>query len=152
MKFLLFLFIVAGIVCMGAGSVKVYQGLNSKNWTPVEATMLKSEVDSHLRKKKRRYRVKVLYQYEWEGKAYQSEQLSLGGYGLGRSRHAAEEVRDEFPKGKAVTAYVKQGDPESAVLKPGTSFGACLVPLLGLLFAGVSFWLSSTAKSKQTNG
>lgn len=114
--------------------------------------MLKSEVDSHLRKKKRRYRVKVLYQYEWEGKAYQSEQLSLGGYGLGRSRHAAEEVRDEFPKGKAVTAYVKQGDPESAVLKPGTSFGACLVPLLGLLFAGVSFWLSSTAKSKQTNG
>ena len=149
MKFLFLLFVVAGIACIGVGSVKVHQGLSSKGWIPVEATMLKSEVDSHLRKKKRRYRVKVLYQYEWEGRSYQSEQLSFSGFGSSRSRYDAEKAHDEFPQGKTVTAYVKPGDPETAVLKPGTSFAACFVPLLGLIFTGASFWLLAPGKAKR---
>ena len=100
--------------------LKVGQALK---WPTVPGEITSSEVQSgterHHRKPIKTYAAAIRYTYEVDGKAYESDQIQLGGSSETSQPGEFERMVKRYPEGKHVKVYYDPSDPATATLEPG---------------------------------
>lgn len=155
MHWLIFLpFLLIGIFLLCFAATNVQQHLSAQSWQPVQATMLARGVSHEITADGRAKiggtsRMSGAYAYAWQGKRYESDQLSFSKMRTRNIDPGDWEARlDELlgPPGSTFTAYVNPLAPAQAVVlrdvrwfEVGVAigFGLLLVFLMSaLLFGG----------------
>ncbi|MBW8877436.1 MAG: DUF3592 domain-containing protein [Acidobacteria bacterium] len=115
----------------------VMEYLASRSWQETTCTVLSSQVGTHSGSESATYSVDVVYTYNFEGRAYQSDRYGfLGGSSSGRE--GKEEIVARYPPGARVSCWVDPVHPEQAVLsrEPSAEWLIGLVPFVFLLLGG----------------
>jgi len=121
-------------VAIGAG-MAIVQARRLKNYLPVPAVVLDTEVTSHSGSKGgRTYGPKVTYEYKTpSGPRKSSKTLALEYSSSNRSW--AERIIARYPTGSATLAYIDPGDDDNVFLVHETAF----VPYIFILFPMIFF-------------
>ena len=111
-------------VLAGYGTVRMWRKVGqSHKWPTVPGEIVSSELESeteqHHHKPITTYAAAIRYAYEIEGKAYESDQIQLGGTSETSQPREFERMVERYPKGKRVTVYYDPDDPATATLEPG---------------------------------
>ncbi|QDU32624.1 hypothetical protein KS4_06580 [Poriferisphaera corsica] len=104
--------------------------------TPGIVTSSNIDVDSDS------YRAKIVFEYEVNGKAYESDTYRFGTIGTSNSG-TSKAVKKRFPAGQEVTVYYDANDPERAVLVTGlqkVDYVLCIF-LMPFVCVGIGIWL-----------
>jgi len=150
------LFIIAGgFLAMGL-FVTLYFGLptlklakSSGSWPKTSGVVMQSSIEtkrssSHRRGRRSRtsYSPKIQFEYTVDGKQYSSDQLNASGeFFAGRGK--AQEVVDNYKRGKQVDVFYSPADPNVAMLEPGLTGGSFVVFGVGVLFSVVGLGLGA---------
>ena len=96
------------------------RAIDQRHWPKVEAVILSSEVAElqHDEFSPKEYQLKILYGYEWKGRAMTSEHLTVRPNKVSKQRAAITQEMENFPQGKRTSALVNPADPFIAILKP----------------------------------
>ena len=119
---------------IGVGALTAYGTirLSLKNaqaykWPTVTGTIVSSLLESdtaNLQDKPiETYGATIRYAYEVDGKAYESDQIQLGGTSETSQPEAFERLVMRYPEGKRVKVFYEPRDPATATLEPGESVG-----------------------------
>jgi hypothetical protein len=96
---------------------------DSHKWPTVMGTIvsseLESDVESHHRRPIETYSAAIRYAYEVGGKAYESDQIQLGGTSETSQPKEFERMVARYPEGKRVKVFYDPADPATATLEPG---------------------------------
>ena len=118
----LFLFVFSGL-----GSIGLFQNIlqplqqnfQAQKWTPCEAVITKSFVDSQRRRSKNSsytvYKASIAYKFLYNGKEYTSENYSFFN-DFTRSHSRARTLANKYPAGKKITCFVAPANPFQAVI------------------------------------
>ena len=144
--------IIVGICFLLIGGIASYLGCirplwmyaESQSWSSVSAVIRESYVDSYRGSKgSTQYRLKLKYQYQWQGKKYTSDQYDYFMENSSNLRYYRSIVRKN-PPGKTVVCYVNPSKPGQAVLNREFSLSALIPMLFVNLFpivgAGLLVW------------
>ena len=131
-------FAAIGAVFASFAVTLVAQTLEKRSWTPVEATVLRSEVvrstsSSSKGRTTAVYRPYVAYAYEVDGRRFEGDRYDVSTFSSsdpGAARRAVE----ENPAGARATAWIDPADPARSVLRD--PHGPIPVPIL--VFAGLT--------------
>lgn len=147
------LFAGFGVVLLVVGAVQWRQ----QRWLlqharPIEVEIVKSEVHrSHSVEANRRplrsgtytYRPDVVFRYEVDGRAYESDLLRAHSIATGYASHdAAAEALRPFPVGARVQGFVADAAPQKAFLLNERGNGPLVFVLVGLALIPLA-WLGS---------
>lgn len=130
-------FLIVGIAISVWGIQAVRRSHASRNWPTTEGTVVSSAIERSGRSVVQNHRAEIEYEYSVKGITHSSGAVSCGDYGSAFSSHAREIV-ERYPQGKKVPVYYDPQDPSVAVLEPGSSWGAYIPLLIGVLFCGVA--------------
>lgn len=151
--------IVIGVVVSAAGGLIFWNSLAQTRWSPVDATVLDSEIGlSSMRfpgtnQASSQWTLKVRYAYEVDGRRYESDSVSSVPFSSSASDGAEPSaiLRDlvaAFPTGATVTAWVNPDDPERAVLFPAeNAYWVVLAAGAAVLALGVLVLIGFGARS-----
>lgn len=116
-------------------------------WPDVPCVILASEIEErrHDEISPREYRQMVVFGYEWNGKAFTGDQVTLRGSPWSSNQELVASRIEEFPVGRSARCHVNPADPTFAVLKtdslaPGYSIwfpALFVVGGLGITFGAV---------------
>ena len=99
--------------------------LDARGWTPVNGTIIASEVDSYRESDgNTTYCLRIEYEYDYENETYSGDMISHSIYSSTYDAAQCSSTRpnaDEYPPGEAITVYVDPNDPIRAVLLTGWS-------------------------------
>ena len=129
------IFFVVGLCVLAGMGGKVRKAFAARSWTPVPATVIKSDVRSHRGDDSTTYSVNVLYSYSVDGRELRSNRYAFMG-GSSSGYDGKREVVRRYPPGTTFTAYVNPEDSADAVIERGFTWGM-LVLLVPLVFMGV---------------
>lgn len=120
------------------------EGLATRSWMEVPATVLDSQVRTHRDSDGHTYSADILYRYEVDGVEFRSNRYGLLAESTGY-RESHEEIVARYPPGSRTTAFVDPDEPWSALLHRGVGglVWAALVPLFLVAFGacGVGYVL-----------
>ena len=112
------LFTVVGAALAAFASSFVVRTIEARSWTPVEATVLRSEVvrgTSHTKHGTRTtFRPYVAYAYEVDGARFEGDRYDMARFSTGDPGPARRAV-EEHPAGSRATVWVDPADPSSSV-------------------------------------
>ena len=96
----------------------------SHTWPTVMGTIVSSELESDVNrhpghKPIETYSAAIRYAYEVGGKAYESDQIQLGGTSETSQPKEFERMVARYPEGKRVKVFYDPADPATATLEPG---------------------------------
>ncbi len=117
------------------------------NWRPVEATILRSEIEREIGRRGRPLYVHVVtYEYELRGDTHYSHNIDFTGWFTQRYSPRMPRTRGRFPVGSTATAFVDPHDDSRAVLRRGVrvqDFFLLAPSLLFMIPAGAAWmiWL-----------
>lgn len=96
------------------------RALEMRQWPQVRCVILSSEIEErrHDEYSAIEFRQKLSYGYEWKGKPYTGDRLSLRGNPWTSKRDLAEKRTAAYRKGMLTSCLVNPSSPEVAVLKP----------------------------------
>ena len=147
-KFAGVFFAVFGLVGVGVliplVVVPMVKTAQARSWVAVPCEVTSSQVEMQSGEDGATYRPKIVYRYEYGGRAFESGRYDfLGAYSSGRA--GKEAVVDRYPEGLRTNCWVNPQAPEEAVLHRGMPgvmvFG--LIPLVFVLIGAggvVGFW------------
>ena len=129
-----------GVVFVLLGAFALVKGLRdvqlahaSPQWPQVQGVVEQSQVAESKTKGKTNYYADIRYRYEVAGAAHTSDRVAFGGYqSTDRTPHEAQVAK--YPAGSTVTVYYQPDAPDMAVLEPGASGQAWLMPGFGAAF------------------
>ncbi|MEA2604775.1 MAG: hypothetical protein QOF89_5767 [Acidobacteriota bacterium] len=129
----------------------VMRVLASRSWTETTCTVLSSQVGEHPGSDSTTYSVDVVYTYNVDGRAFQSDRYGfLGGSSSGRT--GKEEIVARYPPGARVACWVDPAHPEEAVLsrEPSAEWLVGLIPLVFVLIgaAGILWTVRSSRRQR----
>jgi hypothetical protein len=152
-----FMLLVVGLI----GSIFTYRyispQLETENWHFVEGTMKTMtlrEYDRVTHDVKRFYtRLGVFYTYEYEGRYYQSNRISIGGIGELRTYEVERLiVKKQWKEGTRLSVYINEDNPsESVLIKKSSGVSKDKWIILGfflILLIGATINLSISAVTK----
>ncbi|MFW6201343.1 MAG: DUF3592 domain-containing protein [Gemmatimonadota bacterium] len=139
-----------GVVLLGFAAWWIVPAWDSLDWTPVEGTIVSSEVDREIRTRRRSgggrtshtvWIRRADYEYEVDGRVFRGDRVSFEIEGT-TNRDSARAWVDRHPAGTPVTVLVDPDDPTASVLERGDGrlywfflgFGVCVI-LFGFLTA-----------------
>ena len=149
---------VVGAGIVGIGALTAYGAIRMRRktaqahkWPTVTGTIVSSELETETRyhdgKRIQTYGSAIRYAYEVGGKAYESDQIQLGGTSETSRPGEFERIVARYPEGKRVTVYYDPDDPATATLEPGALggiFNMAMVAggavLVGTILIGLSLW------------
>jgi hypothetical protein len=102
---------------MGRSFLRAYE---MRSWPEVPCVILSSETEErrHDENSPIEFRQNLVYSYQWDGRSYTSDRLSLRGSPWTSKPDLKEKRADEWPLGKNTTCFVNPANPDFAVLKP----------------------------------
>jgi hypothetical protein len=127
------LFIVIGLVALGAGVWTLVKSLRSENWPVTDGVILSSEVKSHSGEHGNTYSAAVSYSYLVAGTNYTGKKISIGA--MSASSDYANGIRNRYPAGKKVSVHYSPDNPADAVLETGIHGGTWICFGVGAAFA-----------------
>lgn len=121
------LVVVLGLVLMGVGGRSLWRIRRARHWMPIPAVVVASEVGEVVVHGKTHQHTefypKVRFRYTLPGGAYESARLTpVPGDPQSLDRAEIEALLADYPVGKHVTAFVKQGDPRMSALRTEVSW------------------------------
>lgn len=125
-------FALAGAIASFFMLVRPLAGiLAARSWQPVTCTILSSDVQRHRSSKSTTYRVDIFYEYEFNGRTYQSSRYKFAPGSTSGYSAKAEVVR-RYQKGSRATCFVDPQRPSQAVLERGATpdLWIGLIPLM----------------------
>jgi hypothetical protein len=124
-------FVLLGLFALYKGGRDLQWAQASPNWPTVTGIVEHSQVAESVDKGKKSYYADVVYRYEVQGTAHQAKQIAFGDY---RSSDPApyQEIISRYPVGANVKIYYQPDVPEVAVLEPGVSRQAYIIPGFGI--------------------
>jgi len=130
--------IVIGMLSIIYGAYVLILASASLNWPTTQGIVLESTVERHhttTRKWKTRktYHAKIFYEFSVKGVTFKGSSISSGDYDSNNPSHA-EQIVNEYPKGKYVTVHYKPDNPEKCVLESGLKTTAWTPLLIGIIF------------------
>ena len=119
-----FLIIVIGFVLADAVD-DARADLDARGWTPVNGTIIASEVDSYRQSDgNTTYCLRIEYEYGYENETYSGDMISHSLHSSTYDAAYCDSGRpnaDDYPPGESITVYVDPNDPNRAVLLTGWS-------------------------------
>ncbi|MES2476115.1 MAG: DUF3592 domain-containing protein [Verrucomicrobiota bacterium] len=105
-----------------------------RSWPETSCVILTSDVAEkrHDEFSPIEFRQEITYGYEWQGKAYTGDHLTLRDNPWSSKRDLVEQRAAAFPEGKVTTCRVDPAKPQRAVLKPDS-----LAPGYSIWFPGL---------------
>ena len=146
----LFLALLGGffVWLMGRSFLRAWE---MRSWAEVRCVILSSEIEErrHDEFSAPEFRHDISYGYEFGGKAYTGDHLTIRGSPWTSKREVAEERFSEYPEGMQVNCRVNPKAPEVSVLKmdslaPGYSIW---FPSLFVMGGVVIFWRALRPKA-----
>lgn len=119
--------------------------LASRSWKPVQGQVVFSKTV----KQAGGWEPVVRYQYDVNGKSYESgNRNTSGGWGT-QDAGAADMIVSDHPKGSAVTVYYNPSNPGEAAIEVGLGMTHIIFALIGLGFIAIAIFVkgSSTARA-----
>lgn len=113
---------IGALAAYGAARMRIKVGQSHK-WPTVPGEIVSSELEHksgrHDGKRITTYAAGIRYAYEVDGKAYESDQIQLGGSSETSEPEEFERMVKRYPEGKRVKVYYDPTDPATATLEPG---------------------------------
>ena len=142
-------FAAVGVGALGMFAWTVASCVSMQSWREAPARMDRVELVADDSGDSTTYRVEAEYTYEWEGREYRGDRVSVhsGSDNVGSFHHrAAAELEEHRDSGLPFPCFVNPDDPSQAVLYRNPRIemlGAML--LFGLVFAGAGFGILGAA-------
>ncbi len=142
------LFIVVGLIAVGAGAWITIKSLRSEHWPVTDGVILTAEMKSHSGEQGDTYSANVTYDYQVAGVKYIGKEISIGQ--MSSSTGYAQEILNRYPVGKKVSVHYSPADTSEAVLETGIHGGTWICFGVGLAFtlAGTMFLQISRAAAR----
>jgi hypothetical protein len=142
------LFIIVGLVVMGAGVWMLIKSLRSEQWPVTDGVILTAEMKSHSGEHGDTYSANVTYDYQVAGVKFIGKKISIGQ--MSSSTSYAQEILNRYPVGKKVSVHYSPNDSSEAVLETGIHGGTWICFGVGLAFvlAGTMFLQISRAAAR----
>jgi hypothetical protein len=134
------LFILMGLVLLGAGAWNLVRSVRCESWPTVAGVILSSQMERQRgHKGGATYSASIDYDYVVAGTHYDGTRVAFGS--MSASAAYAQAILHRFPVGKKMPVYYSPGDPQDAVLEPGIHGGTWICFGVGTLFvlAGLMF-------------
>jgi hypothetical protein len=131
---LLLMFIGAYILCFGC--MDLLRANQSRTWPTAQGIIQNSSVEYN-RNRKGAYRAKIMYDFTVNATAFSGNRVAFGDYSSSISSHA-QGIVNIYPKGKAVTVYYNQQDPQVCLLEPGVKLQTWIRAGFGFAFMAIS--------------
>lgn len=132
-------FFTAGIALCAWSFLQISEAVASSSWPTVDGQITGSVVKETLRPgsnqsglRKKSYRPQIAYRYQVDGTVYEAAKVAYGE-GAFPSKSPARAVQSRYPVGKPVSVAYNPADPKTAVLEPGATAKAWLLPSAGLI-------------------
>lgn len=118
--------LLLGFSISGMGSLFVLlmwlsysRAVDQRNWPRAEGVILSSETRTlkHDPYSPTEYQLKLLYGYEWAGKAMTGEQLGVRGNPRYNKRDKIDSLLKKYPPGAKVRVFINPHDNKIAILK-----------------------------------
>ncbi len=129
----------------------VFHGMQATTWQETPCTIVSSEVETHHGDDSDSYSVRIVYNYDFDGRHFESDRyhFMVGSTG-GRSGKQA--IVDRYPPGSKSICYVNPDDPTQAVIHRGFStdmlFGLFPLIFLAVGLGGMVFGVRAMLKKK----
>ena len=141
------IFVVVGyLVAYQMGSPLIEQAKASINWPTASGLVLESKVVRRRSNNSGRstYSSKVSYQYQIEGKTFESKTVWFGGNISTSDRSMSHKIVKKYPANKKIVVHYNPEDPGIAVLEPGVFKTTYFYYLLGWIFLCVGILMTVT--------
>lgn len=89
--------------------------IQARNWAEAPAVVRSSEVEENSSSDGSTYRVKIEYNYEFQGREYESDRYSFFS-GSTSGRDGKQDIVDRYPLGFKFSCYVDPNNPAQAVI------------------------------------
>jgi hypothetical protein len=145
------LFLAVGIAITAFGVYRLRIVRASAKWPTVTATVVSSDVETRHRsgdatgmrtERGFEYLPRIAYEYSVDGVRHQSDRITFDD--LRFDNHiTAKAIADRYASGSEVSVYYDPEQPGRAVLEPGLSWTAYLLPAFGvvLMLSTVAAWV-----------
>ena len=142
------LFIVIGLVAVGAGARLLIRSIRSERWPVTDGIIRSAEMKSQDSSDGTTYSAEVTYGYQVAGTSYTGNKVSIGP--MSSSAEHAQGILNRYPVGKTVSVHYRPGDPSDAVLETGIHGGTWICLGVGTAFTlfGIMFLQVSQAAAK----
>lgn len=138
-------FVVVSLVAGTYMGLLAHKQLRSAGWPSVQGVVTESRVATSTGSKGRtRYKPRITYTYQIDGKPYTSDRDSFTTGFSTNSRQEAQDFIDKHPVGSAVMVYSDPFDPAEALIRPGLNPAHCaplvfisIFLLVGLLVVSI---------------
>jgi hypothetical protein len=142
------LFIVIGLVAVGAGIWTLTKSLRTEHWPVTDGVILTAEIKSHSGEHGDTYSPEVTYSYRVNGTGYTGKKIAIGQ--MSSSTGYAQGVLQRYPVGQKVSVHYSPDDPAEAVLETGIHGGVWICFGVGTAFvlAGALFLQISRAAAR----
>ncbi|MHC4082207.1 MAG: DUF3592 domain-containing protein [Planctomycetota bacterium] len=145
------LFLAVGIAITAFGVYRLRIARASGQWPTVTATIVSSDVETRHRsgdatgmrtERGFEYLPRIVYEYSANGARHRADRITFDDLRFD-SHLAAKTIADQYAPGTEVTVYYDPERPERAVLEPGLSWTAYLLPAFGavLMLSTVGAWV-----------
>ena len=146
-------FVGAGCACVHFLTIRpAWKSLTSSDWRGVPCVIVSSEVEENEGEDGPTYSVKIVYDYRFAGRSYQSDRY--GFIKVASSGYSGKKtIVDRYPPGSEHTCYVNPRNPSEAVLVRKLT-ADMLLGLFGLLFisaGGAMVWAAFRAVGEQVD-
>ncbi|MEZ5318755.1 MAG: DUF3592 domain-containing protein [Vicinamibacterales bacterium] len=138
--------VVVGLVTLWIGVDNMRQASASVGWPAVPGVVTRTSLESQIsggsggRTRSQTWRPVVVYEYEVNGAVHEADRISFGEYATSDRADAAA-VLQRYPTGTRVTVRYRPGQPDVAVLEPGTAGVPWFFIVLGAVFTVVGILL-----------
>lgn len=126
------LFILIGLIALGAGIWNLSRSLGCKSWPTVTGTVTQSQMQSHRSRHGATYSADIGYNYSVAGTNYTGKRLAFGT--MSASMAYAQGILKRFPVGKQVPVHYSPSDPAQAVLETSIHGGTWICFGVGTVF------------------
>lgn len=130
-------FLLVGIPLLFVGAIGFYEQHQSGSWKPVSAFVEKVDWHEEEGEEETAYHVTGTYRYDWEGKTYRCDRISLSS-GSTSDKSAWQAIYDSFKAsrdgGTPITVYVDPNSPSTAVAFRNVTIGMILFSFIGAMF------------------
>jgi hypothetical protein len=135
---LLFLLVgVGGLYKWGINLIQ--EAMDSENWLPVEATVVKSVIGSKRSSgsnSSTTYYLNIAYNYQVEGNSYQGTRVRVGSGNFSSSNYIKyRDWKRMYPRNSRITAYYSPTNPSKSAIQKGIYFESYFVSLIFGVFA-----------------
>ncbi|MEM1191972.1 MAG: DUF3592 domain-containing protein [Pseudomonadota bacterium] len=131
------IFLLIGFAMLGYAGVSWTRGYAAKSWPTTQGEIIASTLHIDRDSDGDTYTAKVRYQYEVDGRRYESDRISFGFSGTdNRQDHQA--IKDRLSAGTHVSVCYNMANPQMATLSTRQSKGLIFLTIFGIMWTTFS--------------